>query len=209
MCGPLLITLHRGKANWWNEHLHHSGRLLTYMTMGAIAGAIGGSFSVLGVQQWFSMVMGALMILSVLMIPFARFLKRWETSISRWSVHFTSWIHGFGSKGNEVKFMLGIANGILPCGLVYMAVAGAANTFTPWDGALFMLIFGLGTMPVLVALLHLGEMVPVKWRNRSRRLIPVTIVVLGLLLMVRGMNLGIPMLSPQGANSSAEITACH
>lgn len=209
MCGPLLVALQSEKA-WRPAHIfHHLGRISMYMLFGAVAGAIGNTFSLMGVQQWFSMTIGALLVLSVLLLPFIRLMKRWEGVISKRSLQLTSWVHQSGSKGHRRAYGLGLANGILPCGLVYLAIAGAANTFTPWDGALFMLMFGLGTLPMLLVVRYAGAMLPLKLRNRAKRLIPISVLVIGLLLMVRGMNLGIPYLSPQQTGSNAEIAACN
>jgi hypothetical protein len=209
MCGPLLVALQPDKG-WRPSHIvHHVGRLSAYMIFGAIAGAIGSTFSFMGFQQGFSLIIGALLVLSVIMLPFARFMKDWEGVISTYSLRLSSWVHQSGTKGHQRAYGLGLANGILPCGLVYLAIAGAANTFTPWDGALFMLMFGLGTLPMLLVVRYAGAMLPIKLRNRMKRLIPISVLVIGLLLMVRGMNLGIPYLSPQQVESSAEIAACN
>lgn len=208
MCGPLLMAINRGQVSWKRELLHHSGRILVYMTLGATAGAIGASFSIMGLQQGFSLVIGALMILSVALIPAVRYFKQLEAKLSGVSVKFTSWIHQSKRSASSVRFLTGVANGLLPCGLVYMGIAGAANTFTPWDGALFMMFFGLGTVPTLAALLRVSTLVKVTTRNKIRKLIPVTVLVMGLLLMVRGMNLGVPYVSPQ-QNNQEGIAACE
>lgn len=209
MCSPLLVAVHKGQQLSWSQFFHHAGRLTVYMILGGVAGAIGSTFSLLGLQQWFSLIAGVLLVLSVLLFPFTKVIKQWEGRIGQWSIKLSSWIHAKGRKGNQRSFMLGLANGILPCGLVYIAIAGAANTFTPWDGALFMLGFGLGTLPLLIAVPFLGMLLPIKLRNNARKLLPAGVLLIGLLLVVRGLNLGIPYLSPQHAESATEITSCH
>lgn len=209
MCGPLLVAVHKGRQFSWAQLFHHLGRIVVYMAFGVAAGAIGNSFSFLGWQQWFSLVAGVTLVLSVLLFPFTKMLKQWEGAIGQWSIKLSSWVHATGRKGNQRSFTLGLANGILPCGLVYIAVAGAANTFTPWDGALFMLAFGLGTMPILVVVPFLGVLLPINLRNTARKLIPVGVLIIGVLLVFRGLNLGIPYLSPQQAESKVEINSCH
>lgn len=209
MCGPLLFALQPEKG-WRSSHaMHHLGRLSVYMLFGAAAGAIGSTFSMMGVQQAFSLIIGGILVLSVLLLPFSRFMKNWEGSLSKYSLRLSSWVHQSGSKGHARSYGLGLANGILPCGLVYLAVAGAANTFTPWDGTLFMLLFGAGTLPMLLVVRYAGALLPLQLRNRMKRLIPISVLVIGLLLMVRGMNLGIPYLSPQQADNTTEIAACN
>ena len=90
-----------------------------------------------------------------------------------------------------------------------MALAGAANTFTPWDGALFMILFGLATIPMLSGVSHLALFLSPKFKTNIRRLVPITVFVMGLLLVVRGMDLGVPYLSPQASLTSDKIVECE
>jgi uncharacterized protein len=207
MCGPILIAVNSGKTRGL-QLLHHAGRLITYATFGAIAGAIGQSFSVLGVQQVFSIVMGTILVLGVAIIPFSKKISFLEAAISKLSLKAHQVIHQKGWSKPTTRFMLGMANGLLPCGLVYLAVAGAANTFTPWDGAAFMLFFGFGTIPALFLMTELGKRLSTSFSSKIRKLIPITIFVMGCLLIVRGMNLGIPYLSPKAATEQG-VAECH
>jgi sulfite exporter TauE/SafE len=93
-------------------------------------------------------------------------------------------------------FLIGLLNGLLPCGPVYAAAAGALATSNLWTGALFMFAFGLGTMPMLSAISIIGNRIGIELRKKLARLVPVTIVVIGLLFILRGMSLGIPFISP-------------
>lgn len=209
MCGPILITVNQGRTKPLSEVLHHSGRLLTYALFGAVAGALGNTFSIMGWQQSFSIAIGVLMVLSVLIIPLSKRFNAIEGELSRVAIKFTGWIHRAGFGKNQLRFLTGVGNGLLPCGLVYLAVAGAANTFTPWDGALFMLAFGAGTLPMLLVLTAFGSKLSLSLRNKLRKLIPITVFVMGCLLIVRGMNLGIPYLSPQMVGQDSEVVECR
>jgi len=93
-------------------------------------------------------------------------------------------------------FIIGLLNGLLPCGLVYIALAGAIVAGTAFDGALFMILFGLGTIPVMFAIPVAGSMISLKFRNRIGKIIPYFIILIGLIFILRGLNLGIPYLSP-------------
>lgn len=208
MCGPILLAVNHSN-NSRNAFLHHSGRLFTYAVFGAVAGAVGKSFNMLGVQQQFSLVIGAIMVLSVTLIPLTKRLHKAEGVISKISLRFNSWIHQQNFPKNGVRFLGGIGNGLLPCGLVYLGVAGAANTFTPWDGALFMTLFGLGTLPTLLVLNAVGGKLSIKARNKIRKLIPITVFVMGCLFIVRGANLGIPYLSPAQSQESGQVVECR
>ena len=88
-------------------------------------------------------------------------------------------------------------NGLLPCGLVYIAIAGAIGTGDVVQGTLYMILFGLGTIPMMLSISLAGNMIGLALRNRINKLIPVLVVVVGLLFILRGLDLGIPYLSPE------------
>lgn len=209
MCAPVIVALNRGKTQWQNDVLHHAGRLFTYVLFGVVAGTIGTSFSWMGYQQAFSVTLGTLMVLMVIAWPLASRFRKAEGALGRLSIRFTGWIHSLPLVPWQLRVLGGVANGVLPCGMVYLAVAGAANTFTPWDGAFFMLCFGLGTLPMLVVVTHLGQLLSTKTRTMLRRLVPITVLVAGLLLMTRGANLGIPYLSPRSGEGGAPVADCR
>lgn len=209
MCGPILLAINQGKQSWKNDFLHHSGRILTYAVFGAIAGALGNTFTIMGWQQWFSIGLGILLISSVLLTLVGRKFKTIEIVVSKLAIRFSGWIHQAGLNKTQMRFLTGVANGILPCGLVYLAVAGAANTFTPWDGALFMMAFGAGTLPVLLTVSRLGNHLSANFRTKARKLIPITVFLMGILLIARGSNLGIPYLSPAHSEQLETTAECH
>lgn len=207
MCGPILMAVNQGKQSWKNDILHHAGRISTYMLFGAIAGALGSTFTVMGWQQWFSVAIGVIMIGSVALMIVGRQFHSIENAISRLAIKFSGWVQTSGLGKNQIRFLAGVGNGILPCGLVYLAVAGAANTFTPWDGAIFMLAFGVGTLPVLSLITRFSHFLSPAFRTNMRKLVPITIFVMGALLIVRGANLGIPYVSPH-VSTEAGVANC-
>jgi hypothetical protein len=103
--------------------------------------------------------------------------------------------------------LLGALNGLLPCGLVYVAATGALATGGLASGVAYMLVFGLGTVPMMLALSLSGSLLPAQLRLHLSRAIPVSVVLVGALLVLRGMALGIPYLSPDLASSTAPC--CH
>ncbi|MBT3963141.1 MAG: sulfite exporter TauE/SafE family protein [Flavobacteriales bacterium] len=209
MCGPLVLALHQSRANGSGEMLHHVGRLSVYMTMGLVAGTIGTSFNMMGLQQSFSMIAGILLVGSALIVFFKHYIGRLESLIGRVSIKLASYANGKQQKSPMKHYVLGVANGLLPCGVVYLALVGAANTFTPWDGAVFMLAFGLGTVPALWVLSAFGRKIPLQLRNKFRALVPVVVILVGALLIVRGMDLGIPYLSPQNDIVNSADAVCN
>ena len=93
-------------------------------------------------------------------------------------------------------FLIGLLNGLLPCGLVYIALAGSIGTGNATLGALYMLLFGFGTMPMLLAINLSGGFVSASLRQRINKLIPTLVVIVGILFILRGLSLGIPYISP-------------
>ena len=100
---------------------------------------------------------------------------------------------------------LGLLNGLLPCGLVYVAGAGATSTGSIVGGAFYMALFGAGTLPMMLIISLSGKLVPPSLRLRLGRVVPVSILLLATLLIFRGLGLGIPYVSPNVAAGSC----CH
>ena len=92
--------------------------------------------------------------------------------------------------------MIGVLNGLLPCGLVYMAVAGAISSGTVYSGALFMMLFGIGTIPLLMLATLASDAIGQRLRLKMQRVVPYFVFMLGILFILRGMSLGIPFVSP-------------
>jgi sulfite exporter TauE/SafE len=103
-------------------------------------------------------------------------------------------------------FTLGVLNGFLPCGMVYVAGVGAVAVGGLGSGILYMLAFGLGTVPVMLAIGLAGKFVHFGLRLKFQRLIPVTLAIVATLLIMRGLALGIPYVSPALA---ADRSCCH
>jgi sulfite exporter TauE/SafE len=102
----------------------------------------------------------------------------------------------FSVRSFQSLFIIGLLNGLLPCGLVYIALAGALATGNAATGTLYMVLFGLGTIPMLLALGVAGNVVSAQARKKINRLIPVLVVIVGIFFILRGLNLNIPFLSP-------------
>ncbi|RLD31594.1 MAG: sulfite exporter TauE/SafE family protein [Bacteroidetes bacterium] len=214
MCGPIAIALPL-KTNTWTERIASSfiyniGRTITYGILGFIFGLIGKGISLGGLQQWVSIIIGVLMILSVLFPVLFR-----KVNLEKSTYQMISRLKGkfgkmFSIRSYSSLFTIGILNGFLPCGLVYIAIAGAIVSGEVKDGILYMIIFGLGTIPVMMALSILGNVISVKFRNKIRVIIPIFIVIIGILFILRGMNLGIKYVSPKfDKEEPIEMECCH
>lgn len=201
MCGPIAIALplhgNTIPQKIFGGALYNIGRTITYGIMGAVFGAIGQGLQLIGFQQKISVVMGALMIISVLFPALFRnqysMDKSWISVVGKLKKQIGKM---FSIRSFQSLFFIGMLNGLLPCGLVYMAIAGAIGTGGIVQGSLYMILFGLGTIPMLLAISLAGNVLSMTIRNRINKLIPVLVVIVGILFVLRGLSLGIPYLSP-------------
>jgi len=219
MCGPIALALpvhnKAPREKIISILLYNSGRIITYSLFGLAFGSVGQTFSFFGYQQIFSIFIGALVLLVLLFPRFLSFSKlesksyKWLSSVKN---KMTRLFHRHGLR----SFLgIGLLNGLLPCGMVYMAIAGAAATGSVLKGALFMAAFGAGTLPLMMALNYFSHTVGLKARNLLRKAVPVTVAVMALLLILRGANLGINYISPKlvteegDAKKESVLKCCH
>lgn len=208
MCGPIALALPLRGDNAFQlvsgGLLYNTGRTLMYGLMGAFFGLIGLGFSMIGFQRWISIAMGGIMILSVLLPA----LFRRVSGISKLPVtgHLREAISRlFRKRSYGGLFLIGLLNALLPCGLVYMAIAGAIGTGSVVSGILFMIAFGLGTIPLMLAISIAGNIISLTVRNSINRIIPYMVVVIGLIFILRGLSLGIPYLSPPAEKMTPSV----
>lgn len=185
--------------------IYHLGRVTTYAGLGCLFGVLGRTLAAAGVQRWVCLGLGAALLLGLI----------WKTS--RRSV-LGGWIApGWLTRGMRelladrslaAMYGLGLLNGFLPCGLVYVAGAAATASGSLIHAIAFMIAFGLGTLPMMLGLTLLPHSLPGPWRLRWQRLVPWTVAVAGVFLMLRGLSLGIPYLSPDW-NAVGAAPCCH
>lgn len=215
MCGPIALSVPLRGATGVERVLkaltYNAGRVLTYAILGFIFGAVGKSFVIAGYQQTLSIFIGIAM-LTVFFLPVKYFQ---HLPFMRGAMLLSNRIKAlFGNALRQTSyqstFILGAINGLLPCGLVYLGVAGAIATGDVWKGALFMAAFGAGTLPAMLFVHTASQWVNVKARTAMRKAIPVFVVVSSCMLVLRGMNLGIPYISPQlSSTDCTQHTCCH
>jgi sulfite exporter TauE/SafE len=214
MCGPIALALPRQNGSrlrlLLGRILYNSGRVLTYGLLGIAAGLLGEVVRFASLQQALSITAGVALLLAVF-LP-SRLARRVIPGnlVDRLVVRFTKAAGVlFKSRTIGALFAIGFLNGLLPCGLVYVALAGAAATGDKLAGGTFMILFGLGTVPVMVAVSLVGPLLSVRLRRALTRLIPVGAVALAALLILRGMSLGIPYISPRLDSDRAMHQANH
>lgn len=214
MCGPIALALPVVQGNRWEQFFsnisYQIGRILTYGFIGLIFGIVGRGFSLAGIQQPLSIALGLLMI-SVVVFPRLVKINQTPVLLQKGISALKQNLGGFlRKKGLLARFITGLLNGFLPCGLVYMALLGALGIGNPWYSSAFMMFFGLGTFPMMFAIALSGQMFSLQWRKIFNKVAPYAVVVLGLIFVLRGMGLGIKFISPP--NQALQIEAaeeCH
>jgi sulfite exporter TauE/SafE len=209
MCGPLALALPQNvatKARFLaGRVLYNLGRIITYCLMGVFFGLIGKTLVLAGVQRWVSIALGTMLLMGLFASHKLALWRPVTTIVNRIKVPFATLLQrpSLGS-----MFMLGLLNGLLPCGLVYVACAGAVTTGHLFNGTLYVMAFGLGTVPMMLAISLSGRLVPFRIRLKLAKAIPVSVFLLASLLILRGMGLGIPYVSPQLSSGGTPV-CCH
>ncbi len=213
MCGPIALALPLNQNSIWSKItgvlFYNFGRMFTYAMFGALFGLVGQSFVIAGYQQALSITLGVAILIMVLLPN--QWVARFRITSSIYS--FIGKIKQqlgslFKKKSYSSLFFIGTLNGLLPCGLVYLGIAGAIATGSSLQGSMFMALFAFGTFPAMVVLSLLGNSLSINFRNKIRKAVPLFVSMMAVLLILRGMNLGIPYVSPQMSASKAVCDKC-
>ncbi|WPR70976.1 sulfite exporter TauE/SafE family protein [Flavobacterium sp. NG2] len=215
MCGPIAMMLPVDRNNQAKKTLqiltYHLGRLTAYATIGLLFGLVGRGLFIAGLQQKMSLFIGVAMILVVLIPekklaaysfskPVFRLISKLKSALGQ----------QFKNKSYSSLFTIGLLNGFLPCGMVYVALFGAIAMQSASLGVLYMLLFGLGTVPLMSMVVYIQSFLTVSVRNRIQKLIPYVAVFIGVLFILRGLGLGIPYISPATTSLFVQANAnCH
>jgi hypothetical protein len=215
MCGPIAMMLPVDRNNQAKKTLqiitYHIGRLFAYATIGLIFGLLGKGFFLAGMQQKLSIFIGIAMIFTILIPekifanynfskPIFKLISKIKTTLG----------NQFKNKSFKSLFIIGLLNGFLPCGMVYVALFGAIAMQSASFGVIYMLLFGLGTVPMMSSIVYINSYLTVPIRNKIQKAIPIIAVVLGVLFILRGLGLGIPYVSPTNMSLFVqEHPNCH
>ncbi len=201
MCGPIAFMLPVNRSNSTTKvyqiFSYHVGRILAYSIIGLFFGIVGKSLYIFGMQQKLSIAIGILMIVMVLIPtrmfntynfskPIYKMISKVKSSLGK----------ALKKKTADTFLTIGFLNGFLPCGTVYMAVFASITMQNITQGSLYMVVYGLGTIPLMTFAIYLGNFLNTSIKQRIQKVIPVFVVVIGLLFIVRGLGLGIPYISP-------------
>ena len=209
MCGPIaLATPTVGRtlaAKLGSKCIYNLGRIVTYCILGALLGAFGLGLKLAGLQQSISIAAGIIIILGVIAStnflhsiagnPFSMLKQKVAANL-------------FHSKSFSALFLIGLLNGLLPCGFVYIGLIGSVATQSVLEGALFMALFGLGTFPMMFGISVLGQFLSVSVRSSINRFTPAFAIIIGCLFILRGLNLGIPYISPKISDNHTHVEDC-
>jgi sulfite exporter TauE/SafE len=215
MCGPIAMMLPVDRNNPGKKATqiitYHLGRLTAYGSIGLLFGLLGSGLFLAGIQQQLSIFIGVAMVL-IILIPEKTFSKyNFSKPIFRLisKIKQTLGSH-FKNKSYKSLFIIGLLNGLLPCGMVYVALFGAIAMQSASFGIVYMILFGLGTVPLMSSVVYINSLLTVTVRNRIQKVIPIVGVVIGVLFILRGLGLGIPYVSPSNMSLFIQEKAnCH
>lgn len=205
MCGPIALSMGLTKkqaSNYYLQNLTYQfGRITTYSFLGAILGIVGQGFRFAGFQSYLTVLVGILLVTMALFsfggkdfaskIPFlSKFLFRVKMNLGKL----------LQKADYKSRYLTGILNGFLPCGMVYMALTASLAAGGIVQSAGFMALFGLGTLPFMFAIVLVGNLMTTAFRIKVLKIIPIVMIILGGLFILRGLQLNIPYISPP-ANS--------
>ena len=211
MCGPLMLAIplpaSARRTILLQMLVYHSGRILTYSALGVLFGLLGKGVAIAGLQQVLSLAAG------FFIVAMAFVAWRFEQLVTA--------LPGFGSFTRAIQqrmgqllrshpggatFSLGLLNGLLPCGMVYAALAGAISTTNSVEGGVFLALFGLGTLPLLLATTVMGRSFSQSIRTKMKVLQPILLTLAGLLLIQRGLHVDLSLFESAVPKAGYE---CH
>lgn len=214
MCGPLSLALpvnHFSKTKkFLSLFLYQTGRIFTYSLIGLLFGLAGRRIYISGYQQWFSVAMGILILVLATLYFFHRYNLHFPI-LNRFYFFVQQLISRLLNKARTPGsfFAMGLANGLLPCGLVYVAVAATLSFTEVMQSVGFMAMFGAGTLPAMMLVAYAGQKLKLETRQLLRKAVPYFVFAMGCILILRGLNLGIPFLSPELPQSPGQALECH
>lgn len=215
MCGPIAMMLPVDRSNPAKKvvqiMLYHIGRLSAYATLGLVFGILGKGFYMAGIQQSISIMVGIFMI-TIAVVPERIFMKyNFSKPVYKVISNVKSSLgNQFKRKSPDALFTIGLLNGFLPCGLVYAALFGAIAMQNVTLSVTYMLLYGLGTIPMMSAVVYISNILSTPIRSKMQKMIPIVTVIIGTLFILRGLGLDIAYISPSNLSLFVQANAnCH
>ena len=209
MCGPLLLALPlENKNKTLGLGFYHLGRIVCYGILGALLSVLGVSLRYSGLHEFLSISVGVLMLIGLVL--FYLNITLFKNSIGKtWVLTQmkTYWKKFFEKKSIYFLSIIGFLNSLLPCGFVYIALSFSLLFIEPINSFTYMIFFGIGTVPALIGVSFFSKFISTKWRQKVQILVPIGTVIVSILLILRGLSLDIPYISP--VLKGIGCSACH
>jgi len=206
MCGPLVLALPKVGTSHTQfllgRTVYNLGRIVTYSLLGVVFGVAGKTLFLAGIQRWVSIGLGMVLLAGLVVTKRMALRHPAVKLVGQLKCRMSQVLQ---RRSFPSLALLGVLNGLLPCGLVYVAAAGAISTGALLTSIGYMAAFGAGTLPIMLAIGFFGNLAAFSFRLSLQKAIPVTVFLLATLLILRGMSLGIPYLSPDLAGQAC----CH
>jgi uncharacterized protein len=210
MCGPLVLALAKTRPRTVLDStgrvFYHLGRVASYCLLGLMLGLLDHLVVPAGFQRWLSILLGVALLGGLLVaakVPLAAPVMKWVTLLR-------SSMRGLFQRNSlAAQALMGALNGLLPCGLVYVAAVGATATGHPGAGAAYMACFGLGTWPLMLGIHFAGQRLPLPSRLSLGSITRAAVLLMAVLLILRGLELGIPFVSPDLSSAIGGNGRCH
>lgn len=201
MCGPIALSMGLSKKQAINFHLQNTtynlGRIVTYSVLGGVLGILGEGFRLAGLQQYLTLLVGITLVVMAFFSftkgDFANKIPVLNRLLLQVKIRLGKLL---SQKDLKSRFLTGILNGLLPCGMVYVALTASLAAGGVLEGALFMTLFGIGTFPFLFLVVLFGGMLNTALRIKVLKIMPVLMLIMGSLIIIRALELGIPFISP-------------
>lgn len=211
MCGPIALALPTHKKDKFQQLVglvaYNGGRTLTYASLGLVLGAAGSAMVWVGYFRYLSILSGAIMLIYVLwpkkMEAYLHVPRFWQHMIQAVKKKMSTVLR---SRNPASFVLLGMLNGLLPCGMIYLALMSSLATGSMTGGAIYMLAFGIGTLPAMLAVGFFRQLITPALRSQMHRLTPIVIGITGALLVIRGIMIQYPS---NVTGNNTEITICH
>lgn len=194
MCGPLVFMLPKNSESSYaivkGRFIYNLGRVITYITIGLLFGMFGLAIALKGFQRELSVITGILIVITVLFTSG----NKERLKVYNITTAYTGPIRKqlkklFSRKSNFSLLLIGMLNGLLPCGFVYLAIAGAASTGSVTGAVIYMSLFGLGTFPVMMTLSVAANYIGIKLKRIFSKISPLIALALALFLIYRGTDM--------------------
>lgn len=212
MCGPIMLGMPFAKQNFFQGGLqlllYQFGRITVYAVLGLLVGALGSSIRIFSDQKTLSILIGSILILFTV-LQFSNLYRNSFSKLQLKALNPLSWLMGKVINMPLWGLFAGMLNGIIPCGMVYLALATSLNTGSTRSGGTFMLLFGLGTTPLML-MISLGGIFLRKYICfNTNRLIPWFMFFMGTLLILRSADLDVPFISPRTISTYGHAKDCR